>query len=400
MEYEDRIPELIIKFLKGTLIADEATELDKWVCASEDNKRFFVKATNDELLAEEFKLFNRDDITPRLNKTLEAIDTGSRGGRLVGMKKYLVAASLVVVAGAGLFFWTRNGNKKEVAKTTNRNNSVKHDILPDTKATLTLSDGSTIELDKSKGTIAQESGTTITNQDAQLVYDVTKASSRANHSALSYNTVSTRGGQYQLVLPDGSRVWLNSSTSIRFPTAFTGKQRNIEITGEAFFMVSKDAAKPFVVSIRSAAGMDKGKVEVLGTHFNIMAYDDENSVKATLLEGSVKVSKGNILKMLSPGKQAQIIPDGQIQIAQNVDLDETVAWKNNEFQFHDLDIKSVMRQVQRYYDVQIVYEGNVTTKTYTGVISRNVPASDLLNLLEMSGGVHFAILEKKIIVKP
>jgi ferric-dicitrate binding protein FerR (iron transport regulator) len=119
-----------------------------------------------------------------------------------------------------------------------------------------------------------------------------------------------------LALLDGSRVSLNSSTSIHFPTAFIGKQRNIEITGEAYFEVAKDPTKPFIVSICSAACEDKGKVEVLGTHFNIMAYDDENSVKTTLLEGSVKVSKGNILRMLSPGKQAQIIPDGQIQIAQ------------------------------------------------------------------------------------
>jgi ferric-dicitrate binding protein FerR (iron transport regulator) len=393
MEYENRIPELIIKFLKGTLIADEATELDKWVCASEDNKQFFIKATNDELLAEEFKLFNREDITPRLNKTLEAIDTSSRGGRLVGMKKYLVAASLVVIAGAGLFFWTRNGNKHDVAKTTTTTNN-HNDVQPGTeKAVLTLADGSKIVLDNSSnGTIAQQGSTVILKEDGLLAYNVDKTKAQEK---MIYNTLTTaRGEEYRsLVLADGTKVWLNSGSSIHYPTAFIGKERAVDVTGELYFEVAKNPSKPFRLSVN---GME---IEVLGTHFNVNAYDDEATIKTTLLEGAVKIVAGGKVSFLKPGQQASLNKDGEIKIVNNVNLDEEVAWKNGMFLFEKDDIETIMRQVSRWYNVDIIFKDKISGHFVVTGISRTVPVSKLLSVLEMMGGVHFEIDSKKILVK-
>jgi len=403
MEFKDRIPKLIAGHLRGELTTSEQKELTDWINEKEANKLFFAECTNEKLLAEELRQFNKKDRNPILNNTLQSIDPGAKTtnrGRLLQMKRYMAVASLVVIAATIIIYvLNRGSNKKELAETTvNANDSYKNDVPPGTeKAILTLANGSTIELSNSGNKkITDENGTAVNQQGAQLVYDVSQSSSSStSQSTLSYHTLSTpRGGQYQLVLPDGSHVWLNAVSSIRFPTAFVGKERNVEITGEAYFEVTPDKTKPFTVSVN---GM---KVEVLGTQFNINAYEDEGEIRTTLLEGSVKINKDGKTSLLKPGQQASVNKNGNIDVTDHVDLDAALAWKNGIFLFKKNDMETIMRQVSRWYDADIVFENKIPGYFVATGIPRTMPVSKLLKALEMAGGVHFEIDGKKILVKP
>jgi ferric-dicitrate binding protein FerR (iron transport regulator) len=192
-------------------------------------------------------------------------------------------------------------------------------------------------------------------------------------------------------LPDGTKVWLNSASSLRFPTRFTGVSRQVEITGEAYFEVTKKPAMPFRVKTNRA------EIEVLGTHFNVMAYDDESIMKTTLLEGAVNIKSGTFSARLKPGQQAQINTTGQNKVINDVDLDDETAWKNGIFQFRDAEIDVILRQAARWYDVDVSYKSKVPAKEFTGRISRNVKASELLNMLKYAG-INLGIEGKNIIV--
>ena len=268
------------------------------------------------------------------------------------------------------------------------------------KAVLTLSDGSNIVLDSTyTGTLANQGSAVIMKLNkATLAYNAPEGDSRE----IVYNTLSTpSGGQYQLILPDGTRVWLNASSSIHFPTVFMGKERNVTVTGEAYFEVAPLSGKkghgkiPFIVNINTPSG-DGGKVEVLGTHFNIMAYNDENSINTTLLEGSVKVYTGTINKVLVPGQESRINTTGGIKVVEP-DMEEVVAWKNGWFQFNSYDIEKVMRQISRWYDVEIVYQGKMPTGHYSGSVRRENDILQVLKIME-AGGVRFKIEGRKVIV--
>ncbi|HEX6169267.1 MAG TPA: FecR domain-containing protein, partial [Chitinophagaceae bacterium] len=187
--------------------------------------------------------------------------------------------------------------------------------------------------------------------------------------------------------------WLNATSSIHFPTSFAGKERRVEITGEAYFEIAKNRDMPFIVTVNNA------EVQVLGTHFNVNAYNDEENVKTTLLEGSVKfVSRDNI-NMLKPGQQSQLTNNGLIKLVSNVDVEEVVAWKNGMFDFENAGIETVMRQLARWYDVEIEYNGK-TDDLFIAEMRRNIKLSDALKALELTGKVKFDIQGKKIIVMP
>jgi ferric-dicitrate binding protein FerR (iron transport regulator) len=270
-----------------------------------------------------------------------------------------------------------------------------HDVLPGgNKAVLTLANGKTITLDSAKnGLLANEGNAHIKKtHDGQLVYEGGK--NEAADVPAAMNTVSTpRGGQYQLVLDDGSKVWLNSASSLSFPATFKGATREVEITGEAYFEVAKNAKMPFKVKVNNTV------VEVLGTHFNIMAYNDEDAMKTTLLEGSVKISNKQFSGLLKPGQQALLKQNGPIKITDEADADDAVAWKQGIFQFRDASIEAIMRQAARWYDVQVSFAGKIPAKEFTGRISRNVKASELMGMLKYMG-VNFKIEDKHITVLP
>jgi len=260
------------------------------------------------------------------------------------------------------------------------------------QATLTLADGRTVLLDQAqRGLLARQGASQVQKTaDGQLRY----AASAATSNALLFNTVATpRGGQYQLTLPDGSQVWLNAASSLRFPVPFTGAERRVELTGEAYFEVTKDAKHPFKVAARGA------EVTVLGTHFDVQAYADEPALAATLLEGSVRLRQGAQQALLRPGQQAQPRPDGTIRVRE-VDVQHAVAWKNGYFVFNDEPIEAIMRQVARWYDVDVRYQGTLTNKDFNGKISRYKDATAVLRVLELTGAVHFTTEGRRITVQP
>lgn len=276
-----------------------------------------------------------------------------------------------------------------------------HDASPGSnKATLTLADGSTIRLDSAaKGELLTQGNTRIIQMDTGLL----TYRSSAPENLLSYNTITTpRGGQYQIVLSDGTHVWLNAASSLRFPAAFTGARRTVQLKGEAYFEV---AAKhqPFTVQIApekaATEGSDTLNIDVLGTHFNVNAYANESTQTATLLQGSVRIHRGQNSYILKPGQQA-IAARQDIRIDDNADLDEAIAWKNGMFIFNNLPLEAVMKQVERWYDMEVIYQGNPRNIVFNGQLSRYTNASRLLDLLQTTGEVHFAIENKKIIVRP
>ncbi len=318
------------------------------------------------------------------------VDVPSARNNLV-WRKIGIAAVILLFAytGAHFYFYQPQKQFKKVVQKLPLHN----DVLPGgNKAVLTLANGKKIILDNANtGVLAKQGSTDIDKtKDGQIIY---KAFNHGqNDQNITLNTVSTpRGGQYQVVLSDGSKVWLNAASSLRFPAVFKGKTREVEITGEAYFEVAKNAAMPFLVKT------GRSVVEVLGTHFNIMAYNNESFIKTTLLEGSVKVRSGNSIHFLKPGQQALLNAQGQTQIIEDVDVDDETAWKNGLFQFKDAGIETVMRQAERWYNVTISYEGKIPVKQFTGRISRDVKVSELLNMLKYFG-VNFRIDGKNITV--
>jgi transmembrane sensor len=314
----------------------------------------------------------------------------------LNIRRWVAAAAIfIIVLGAGGYFILHKTPDK-IAKTENiLPQNKKTDIAPGgNKAVLTLANGSTIILDSAQnGTLSSQGNIKIIKlDDGQLAYDKSAVS---GNTELLYNTISTpKGGQYQLTLSDGSKVWLNAASSLRFPASFSDDERKVELTGEGYFEVAHNAAKPFIVTKNNV------EIKVLGTHFNVNAYDDENSMKVTLLEGSVKVSKGNESTVISPGQQARISNlEKKIDVKKNVDLDEVIAWKNGLFQFDQANIKTIMRQIARWYDVDVVFEGKIPEVLFGGKISRDVNVSQVLKVLQ-EGGIHFRVEGKKIIVTP
>jgi transmembrane sensor len=278
--------------------------------------------------------------------------------------------------------------------------SVRHDRLPGGNvAMLTLSDGSIIALDSARtGPLTQQGNTKVAKlSNGQLAYQEASSDKLRATSELLYNTLTTpRGGQYRLILPDGTGVWLNAASSITYPTAFNGDERVVRITGEVYFEVRKDPMHPFKVTFNPSA--DSGSVEVLGTHFNINAYSDEATVKTTLLEGSVRVVS-KTATLLKPGQQVQLDNSGHATLLPDVDLDEVIAWKNGRFHFEDADIRTVMRQIARWYDVEVVFEGKIATEKFVGDIPRNSRLSEVFKILELSN-VHFKVEDKRVTVVP
>jgi ferric-dicitrate binding protein FerR (iron transport regulator) len=256
-------------------------------------------------------------------------------------------------------------------------------------AILTLSDGSQVVLDSTKGTIINNNnGVQIINTAGLLSYVGEGVSGE-----IVYNTISTaRGNRYQLLLGDGTKIWLNSATSLKYPVAFNGKERRVELTGEGFFEVAKDKTKPFSVVTSSQ------EIRVLGTHFNVSSYKDEETVQTTLIEGSVSVKDKRTAVVLKPGSQAMSNASG-LHVNTDVDTDKVISWKQGWFDFDGMDFKMILRQVSRWYDVDVVYKGNIPDEKFGGRIKRDVPLSQVLQLLQ-NRGVKFQLQGNVITVMP
>lgn len=298
------------------------------------------------------------------------------------------AVAIVMIVISGLYYITAyNADKEAIRVTTTESSS--NEVRPGVnKAVLTLSNNQRIMLDSSaKGTVANEGGTSLENLAGLLSYKTV-----GKTTEVIYNTINTpKGGQYQVRLSDGTSVWLNAASSMRFPATFPGNERMVELTGEAYFEVAHDPKKPFRVLV------DGMRVEVLGTHFNINAYKDEGLSKATLVQGKIRISKGESSAILNPGQQAQINAANELSVVKDADTNEALAWKNGYFQFKNAEIETVMRQLARWYDVDIVYEGSIPKGQIKGEIPRSTTADKVIQILEASG-VHTKLEGRKITI--
>jgi len=330
-------------------------------------------------------------VIARLEDRLQQILTPRRGAvrRIPMWTRIAAAACLAVILSTASYFLLFKKNGGVPANEPGSAATIKAPVI--NRATITLANGRKLYLDSSKnGEIATERNAQIVKRaDGQIEYN---GHATTNHDVV-YNTLFNPKGSrvIDIRLSDGSRVWLNAGSSVTYPTAFAGTERKITIIGEAYFEVTHDAKRPFIVT------RDQLDVEVLGTHFNVNAYEDEPGVIVTLLEGSVKVTGHNQQVFLQPGDQARAT--GQISLLKSVDTAQVMAWKSGWFEFDNTDLATIMRQVSRWYDVEIVYEQNTSGQAFGGRISRKLDLPDVLHMLQ-SSGVHFRQEGKKIFVRP
>jgi transmembrane sensor len=394
MTEKGNIVMLIRKHFRNELTEDERSTLNNWIGASNENKKVFNELTNEDSLLEamqEFYTFTRN------YDRGQSATVVSLYRRKQNWFKYMLATAVVFAAVCLVWLFVIDKNKKQVAVTDTATKKATPDIPPGgNKAVLILEDGSTIELDDARnGVIAEQGKMVINKKDGELVYN--EAGKQVKNNITSWNTVKTpRGGQYQLSLPDGSKVWLNAASSLKFPVSFSGKNRVVQLEGEAYFDVVHNESMPFEVQLYNGA-----KVQVLGTRFNIMAYDEEAELKTTLVQGKVKMlSVKKQEALLQPGQQALLNKlQGALQVDKDADIGAAVAWKEGMFKFARTDLRAVMRQLARWYDVQIEYDKNLAEKYFSGEISRRLNAAEVLSVIEFAG-VHFKIEGKKIIVLP
>lgn len=400
---------LIRKYRDSSISAEEMQRLDEWKESKVENRVLFEQLLDDEALGEALLEMEGADTAFHIQRIFERAGLGLPlieapverhfiGGRVI---QWLAAAALIAaIAGTVWFFTGAPGKHLE-----NSPVAAADTIQPGSdKAVLTLSDGSQVVLDNTLQDVIEEQGNiNIFSKDGRLVYDASRLLPGNKESITTMNTITTpRGGQYQVVLPDGTAVWLNAASSLSFPTAFTGEERKVTITGEAYFEVARDASKPFRVAViqRYAAANEGMEIRVLGTHFNVNAYPDEDAVKTTLVEGAVTVSKAGSRMNITPGEQASIAVHGNVFEKSRPDMEEVLAWKNGRFKFNNTDVVSMMRQIARWYDVVIKTEGDLSAIRFSGGISRKDNIEKLLEILESEGRLKFTRQGRTIIVQP
>ena len=362
-------------------------------CSQEEEAQLYAYMDGFKMLesdlhgADQADLQYKDQLFIKINQTIAAAER-PKTLKLVWLR---YAAAVLLILAAGYLFIDNKQSHPGQPNTQKLTHVNKAPIAPGRNtATLTLSDGSVLDLEHLKnGTIASTGGTQVKKADeGSIIYQVVEDGSNPG----GLNTISVpAGGQYQVILPDGTAVWLNALSSLTYPTTFKGKTREVMLRGEAYFEVAKDPSRPFT------ARVDEMKVRVLGTHFNINAYDSRR-YKTTLLEGSVQVSKAHKTALLKPGQQSVMNFDAESIKVAEVNVNKIVAWKNGYFMFQDDRIIDIMAQISRWYNVDVAFEGAVTQETFGGIYSRNKDINELLKGLELTGLVRFKIEGRRIIV--
>lgn len=403
MENLNDITDLLYKHIREELSAEESIQLQNWVNERPENRIFFDRASDIKLLLlnARTKSDNLQDVDLEqawndLKKMGWESSTESgetkRNVRSINWRRIMAAASITLLISAGAYWWLNLKRPKQ----ENQQQVVKKEepakVVPGSfKARLTLADGSVVVLDSAAlGKLTTQGGTSIENKKGQLVYD---KKTSANKEKVLYNTLTTgRGESYSVVLADGTKVWLNAASSLHYPLNFPGNERIVTVEGEAYFEVTKNPHQPFIVQ---ANGM---QVRVTGTVFNVNAYAEEKAVTTTLLEGKVQLTSQAHTEMLAPGEQGELLPSGALRVHKASDIDKVVGWQKGLFVFDHDDVETMMNELARWYDVRVVYKGTIKDR-FTGVISRNVPLSVLLETLERSTA-HFKIEDRTITVTP
>ncbi|MBO9151353.1 FecR family protein [Chitinophaga sp. GCM10012297] len=373
-----QISVLAKKYLEGTATADEQKVLHDWYDQVNGGDTEVVVSGRDSTL---------EGAKSRMLRQLQeeiSRDKKAPLRALPGRRKWLSwAAAAVILAAVGTYLLRqpeKPGNTTVVSVPPAGN-----------KATLTLGNGAVVDLSAgTDGAIAEQEGATVNKQQALLVYDAGNGDAGFVINKLTV----PRGGKYRLILADGTKVWLNAASELQFPTAFPGTERVVELKGEGYFEVAQNAAKPFIVKTEDI------RVEVLGTHFNVKAYADEPATNTALLEGSVRiVTAGGQSSLLKPGDLAKVTAGNHIDVARDPDPGQAVAWKDGLFAFRNTEMTVILREIGRWYDVDVSYEGPVTRRRFTGKVSRSYSLAETLSILEASD-LHFRQEGKKIIVLP
>ena len=381
----EKAEELIRKYLAGTATTEEEALLESWYIEAAQSQPDVAGAPGyPEIEAEILEKLRAEQ------RDLPIRDQPKTKSMIRLWPRIAAAAAVLILLSVGGLFIIRKGPTERLAQSQ----LPKNDILPaGTRASLTLLDGRTMALDSAGGhNLAQQGNTIVSSKDGQLIYSANKPDRTGAPGSMAYNTLTTKPGEhYSLLLPDGTKVWLNAASSVTYPIVFNGNERKVTVAGEAYFEIVHNARQPFKIAVRDELVQD------IGTHLNINAYEDESTINTTLLEGSIKVSKGSASVILTPGQQATIAPGEDSFHLRTVDADKAIAWKNGYFYFDRADIQTVMRQLARWYNVKVVYKGEISKKTFKGKVYRNINASEALQILSYFGA-HFQIDDKTITV--
>lgn len=378
---------LLRKYLDGSITEPEGEELFAWLrdngIEEEEGIEALLKETYDSSFTEKKKL--TDEASERIHaKLMQSVDTlATSETTVISMRRnfarYVAAAAVLLVLAVGTW-WLMN-KEQPVERTQVAKTEEKKEVL------LTLPNGEQVPLDHKQGSVVKKNDFNVINDSGSLSY-------QGKAAEVEYHTLSTPAGkQYQLKLPDGTEVWLNAASSITFPTVFNGNERKVYIVGEAYFDIAANKVKPFVVDINK-----KADIEVLGTEFNVNAYTNEPEIVTTLVNGKIRVKKAGLLQVLEPGQQAYIQTD-KIEVKKDVDIDMFTAWKRGVFRFNNERADVVLRQLARWYDVEIIYEGAVPTITFGGEINRGSSLEQAVELLNKIG-LNTRVTPGKIIVAP
>lgn len=382
------IQQLLLRLTQNNLSAAEQQELSN-LLQDEQQKEDFLLAIQEMMQqAKTSDQFDEQRFIPLLNQILNADKKLPAPVKpLFKWKRFIAAASIILAAGIGSYFLLLKPEAEAPVISKSTTEDVKAPAA--TKAMITLADGTIVSLDSlTNGRLATQGDVAIfRSADGQIIYN----SGENKNNALLLNTLTNPRGSkvIEMKLADGSQVWLNAGSSITYPVAFVDKKRTVSISGEAYFEVAKNNKMPFLVNVGNMT------VEVLGTHFNINGYEEETSVKTTLLEGKVKIIQADKSLLLVPGQQAQV-SNGSM-VSGSADLDEVMAWKNGFFNFNNSDIKSIMLQLSQWYDVDVTYQGKISAETFSGIISRTDNISAVLKIME-EAGIKFRMEGRKIIV--
>jgi ferric-dicitrate binding protein FerR (iron transport regulator) len=385
------IAALIGKHLQSSLTAAEAQKLQLWIEASDSNRDLFNSLTDEAQLMNELFLldsFKASDGWANFTKTIQKPVVPIIPITRVYKKYWVAAAAVLMMVFLTTVYFLKTPYKKTVTSINNKKPVI--DVLPGgNKAMLQLADGTLVTLSDSL------SGFQASQQNVKLVIkngEISYASNGASQENLFNKVITPRGGQYKLRLNDGTQIWLNAASSIRYPVSFVGNTRVVELTGEAYFDVAHDPKHPFVVKLSG-----NKQVIAIGTSFNVNAYGDDNNDEATLIRGIVKVESGKNTQLLLPGQQAKFSGDDKLVLSNQVDVDEIIAWKNGQFIFNELTVKRIMIQLARWYELEVVYSGKISEETFSGIVSRNSNLSEVLKIME-AGGLRFKIDGKIIYV--
>ena len=391
-----RIASLIVRNMQDSLTSNERHELNAWLQEDGENFLLYEELMDDDKLGEALDELHAIKTENAYEKLYQKLFTETPYKRTHKLWWYMVAAIVLLVAGGIVYFNLNN-------KTSQSAPAVAVVIAPkkapgsqpdSKKAILTLTDGSNVVLNEmNNGDIAQQGNVTVhKTKNGQLQYQL---SSDQTSNTTSWNTLHTpRGGEYQVVLDDGTRIWLNSASTLTFPIHFNKEERRVQLTGEAYFEVAASRSpttgkkKPFIV------GVDNMEVQAVGTSFNIAAYKEDNSTQTTVVEGLVKVSRHNQDHLLQPGKK--LVTHDTTFSVEDADINQATAWKNGEFVFHNTSLQMVMNELARWYDMDVEYQQPVPSLHFSGEIERESDITKVLQMLEYTGGVQFKITGRVI----